>query len=152
MVFWFQNLKVKGVNMLKKVILFLFMGFICLQANPLEQCNNHEVISNLKEKIPSEIFKNMYELSGFKAQGIDYESYEKSMKEMAKHYGKINYTDMIEINSISNFDLNSDSRMAMVNATLKGENRKGLWSVAYKVSSANKTEISDLAYVNGDFE
>ncbi|EAI3388180.1 hypothetical protein ACP0SI_02075 [Campylobacter coli] len=138
--------------MFKKVILFLFIGFIYLQANPLEQCDNAKIISSLKKQIPIEIFKNMYELSGFKAQGIDYESYEKSMKEMAKHYGKTNYTDMIEINSISNFVLNSDSCMVMVNAILKGENRKGLWSVTYKVFSANKVKISKLAYVNGNFK
>lgn len=138
--------------MFKKVILFLFIGCVCLQANPLEQCDNAKIISSLKKQIPSEIFKNMYELSGFKAQGIDYESYEKSMKEMAKYYGKTNYTDMIEINSISNFVLNSDSCMAMVNAILKGENGKGLWSVTYKVFSVNKVKISELAYVNGDFK
>ena len=43
----------------------------------------------------------------------------------------VNYTDMIEINSISNFDLNFDSCMATINAALKGEQRKGLWSVVY---------------------
>ncbi|BDL76270.1 hypothetical protein [Campylobacter jejuni] len=47
----------------------------------------------------------------------------------------VNYTDMIEINSISNFDLNFDSCTATINAALKGEQRKGLWSVVYKVSN-----------------
>lgn len=107
--------------MFKKVILFFLMGFVLLQANSLDKCDNTAVVSNLKEKIPSEIFKNLYELSGLKAQGIDYEDCVKGLKEMAKHDGMVNYTDMIEINSISNFDLNFDSCMATINAALKGE-------------------------------
>ncbi|EPD5780973.1 hypothetical protein ACWU1A_001679 [Campylobacter jejuni] len=71
---------------------------------------------------------------------------------MAKHYGKVNYTDMIEINSISNFDLNFDSCMATINTTLKGEQRKGLWSVVYKVSNINQVKITDITYINGDFQ
>ena len=137
--------------MFKKVILFFLMGFALLQANSLDKCDNTAVVSNLKEKIPSEIFKNLYELSGLKAQGIDYEDYAKGLKEMAKHYGMVNYTDMIEINSISNLDLNFDSCMATINATLKGEQRKGLWSVVYKVSNINQVKITDITYINGDF-
>ncbi|EAJ7870657.1 TPA: hypothetical protein SB731_001440 [Campylobacter jejuni] len=138
--------------MFKKVILFFLMGFASLQANSLNKCDNTAVVSNLKEKIPSEILKNLYELSGLKAQGIDYEDYAKGFKEMVKHYGKVNYTDIIEINSISNFDLNFDSCMATINATLKGEQRKGLWSVVYKVSNINQVEITDITYINGDFQ
>ncbi|MFV0946829.1 hypothetical protein [Campylobacter jejuni] len=138
--------------MFKKVILFFLMGFASLQANSLNKCDNTAVVSNLKEKIPSEILKNLYELSGLKAQGIDYEDYAKVFKEMVKHYGKVNYTDIIEINSISNFDLNFDSCMATINATLKGEQRKGLWSVVYKVSNINQVEITDITYINGDFQ
>ncbi|EAI3126854.1 hypothetical protein ACME30_001797, partial [Campylobacter jejuni] len=126
--------------MFKKVILFFLMGFALLQANSLDKCDNTAVVSNLKEKIPSEIFKNLYELSGLKAQGIDYEDYAKGLKEIAKHDGMVNYTDMIEINSISNFDLNFDSCMATINAALKGEQRKGLWSVVYKVSNINQVK------------
>ncbi|EIM4944735.1 hypothetical protein LM939_001229 [Campylobacter coli] len=138
--------------MFKKVILFFLMGFALLQANSLDKCDNTAVVSNLKEKIPSEIFKNLYELSGLKAQGIDYEDYAKGLKEIAKHDGMVNYTDMIEINSISNFDLNFDSCMATINATLKGEQRKGLWSVVYKVSNINQVKITDITYINGDFQ
>ncbi|ECO5820599.1 hypothetical protein [Campylobacter jejuni] len=138
--------------MFKKVILFFLMGFALLQANLLDKCDNTAVVSNLKEKIPSEIFKNLYELSGLKAQGIDYEDYTKGLKEMAKHDGMVNYTDMIEINSISNFDLNFDSCMATINAALKGEQRKGLWSVVYKVSNINQVKITDITYINGDFQ
>ncbi|EJX9993142.1 hypothetical protein OE485_000783 [Campylobacter jejuni] len=134
--------------MFKKVILFFLMGFALLQANSLDKCDNTAVVSNLKEKIPSEIFKNLYELSGLKAQGIDYEDYAK----IAKHDGMVNYTDMIEINSISNFDLNFDSCMATINAALKGEQRKGLWSVVYKVSNINQVKITDITYINGDFQ
>ncbi|HED5526301.1 TPA: hypothetical protein SE003_000540 [Campylobacter jejuni] len=132
--------------MFKKVILFFLMGFALLQANSLDKCDNTAVVSNLKEKIPSEIFKNLYELSGLKAQGIDYEDYAKGLKEIAKHDGMVNYTDMIEINSISNFDLNFDSCMATINAALKGEQRKGLWSVVYKVSNINQVKITDIIY------
>ncbi len=128
------------------------MGFALLQANSLDKCDNTAVVSNLKEKIPSEIFKNLYELSGLKAQGIDYEDYAKGLKEIAKHDGMVNYTDMIEINSISNFDLNFDSCMATINAALKGEQRKGLWSVVYKVSNINQVKITDITYINGDFQ
>ncbi|EAI4579228.1 hypothetical protein NYK30_000314 [Campylobacter coli] len=138
--------------MFKKVILFFLMGFALLQANSLDKCDNTAVVSNLKEKIPSEIFKNLYELSGLKAQGIDYEDYAKGLKEIAKHDGMVNYTDMIEINSISNFDLNFDSCMATINAPLKGEQRKGLWSVVYKVSNINQVKITDITYINGDFQ
>ncbi|ECQ5366063.1 hypothetical protein FZJ38_00060 [Campylobacter jejuni] len=138
--------------MFKKVILFFLMGFALLQANSLDKCDNTVVVSNLKEKIPSEIFKNLYELSGLKAQGIDYEDYAKGLKEIAKHDGMVNYTDMIEINSISNFDLNFDSCMATINAALKGEQRKGLWSVVYKVSNINQVKITDITYINGDFQ
>ncbi|EAJ8746204.1 MULTISPECIES: hypothetical protein [Campylobacter] len=138
--------------MFKKVILFFLMGFALLQANSLDKCDNTAVVLNLKEKIPSEIFKNLYELSGLKAQGIDYEDYAKGLKEMAKHDGMVNYTDMIEINSISNFDLNFDSCMATINAVLKGEQRKGLWSVVYKVSNINQVKITDITYINGDFQ
>ncbi|EFI2120661.1 hypothetical protein HG863_000734 [Campylobacter jejuni] len=138
--------------MFKKVILFFLMGFDLLQANSLDKCDNTAVVSNLKEKIPSEIFKNLYELSGLKAQGIDYEDYAKGLKEIAKHDGMVNYTDMIEINSISNFDLNFDSCMATINAALKGEQRKGLWSVVYKVSNINQVKITDITYINGDFQ
>ncbi|EDP4745633.1 hypothetical protein FW628_05170 [Campylobacter jejuni] len=138
--------------MFKKVILFFLMGFALLQANSLDKCDNTAVVSNLKEKIPSEIFKNLYELSGLKAQGIDYEDYAKGLKEIAKHDGMVNYTDMIEINSISNFDLNFDSCMATINAALKGEQRKGLWSVVYKVSNINQVKITDITYINGDFQ
>ncbi|HAN0649520.1 TPA: hypothetical protein R5051_000842 [Campylobacter coli] len=138
--------------MFKKVILFFLMGFALLQANSLGKCDNTAVVSNLKEKIPSEIFKNLYELSGLKAQGIDYEDYAKGLKEIAKHDGMVNYTDMIEINSISNFDLNFDSCMATINAALKGEQRKGLWSVVYKVSNINQVKITDITYINGDFQ
>ncbi len=138
--------------MFKKVILFFLMGFALLQANSLDKCDNTAVVSNLKEKIPSEIFKNLYELSGLKAQGIDYEDYAKGLKEIAKHDGMVNYTDMIEINSISNFDLNFDSCMAAINAALKGEQRKGLWSVVYKVSNINQVKITDITYINGDFQ
>ncbi|EAH7284852.1 hypothetical protein D0322_05490 [Campylobacter coli] len=138
--------------MFKKVILFFLMGFALLQANSLDKCDNTAVVSNLKEKIPSEIFKNLYELSGLKAQGIDYEDYAKGLKEIAKHDGMVNYTDMIEINSISNFDLNFDSCMAKINAALKGEQRKGLWSVVYKVSNINQVKITDITYINGDFQ
>ncbi|EPB2705952.1 hypothetical protein ACRDP0_000884 [Campylobacter coli] len=138
--------------MFKKVILFFLMGFALLQANSLDKCDNTAVVSNLKEKIPSEIFKNLYELSGLKAQGIDYEDYAKGLKEIAKHDGMVNYTDMIEINSISNFDLNFDSCMATINAALKGEQRKGLWSVVYKVSNINQAKITDITYINGDFQ
>ncbi|HDZ4292985.1 TPA: hypothetical protein RTB24_000311 [Campylobacter jejuni] len=138
--------------MFKKVILFFLMGFALLQANSLDKCDNTAVVSNLKEKIPSEIFKNLYELSGLKAQGIDYEDYVKGLKEMAKHDGMVNYTDMIEINSISNFDLNFDSCMTTINAALKGEQRKGLWSVVYKVSNINQVKITDITYINGDFQ
>ncbi|EGL8783266.1 hypothetical protein IMC94_001295 [Campylobacter jejuni] len=138
--------------MFKKVILFFLMGFALLQANSLDKCDNTAVVSNLKEKIPSEIFKNLYELSGLKAQGIDYEDYAKGLKEMAKHDGIVNYTDMIEINSISNFDLNFDSCMATINAALKGEQRKGLWSVVYKVSNINQVKITDITYINGGFQ
>ncbi|EKQ8597941.1 hypothetical protein P6042_000355 [Campylobacter jejuni] len=53
--------------MFKKVILFFLMGFALLQANSLDKCDNTAVVSNLKEKIPSEIFKNLCELSGLKA-------------------------------------------------------------------------------------
>nr|EIM3958288.1 hypothetical protein [Campylobacter jejuni] len=116
------------------------------------KCDNTAVVSNLKEKIPSEIFKNLYELSRLKAQGIDYEDYAKGLKEIAKHDGMVNYTDMIEINSISNFDLNFDSCMATINAALKGEQRKGLWSVVYKVSNINQVKITDITYINGDFQ
>ncbi|EJX7263447.1 hypothetical protein OEI70_000788 [Campylobacter jejuni] len=137
--------------MFKKVILFFLMGFALLQANSLDKCDNTAVVSNLKEKIPSEIFKNLYELSGLKAQGIDYEDYAKGLKEIAKHDGMVNYTDMIEINSISNFDLNFDSCMATINAA-KGEQRKGLWSVVYKVSNINQVKITDITYINGDFQ
>lgn len=133
--------------MFKKVILFFLMGFALLQANSLDKCDNTAVVSNLKEKIPSEIFKNLYELSGLKAQGIDYEDYAKGLKEIAKHDGMVNYTDMIEINSISNFDLNFDSCMATINAALKGEQRKGLWSVVYKVSNINQVKITDITYI-----
>ncbi|ELZ8943432.1 hypothetical protein U1D76_001095 [Campylobacter jejuni] len=138
--------------MFKKVILFFLMGFALLQANSLDKCDNTPVVSNLKEKIPSEIFKNLYELSGLKAQGIDYEDYAKGLKEIAKHDGMVNYTDMIEVNSISNFDLNFDSCMATINAALKGEQRKGLWSVVYKVSNINQVKITDITYINGDFQ
>ncbi|EGM8863503.1 TPA: hypothetical protein R6C90_002000 [Campylobacter jejuni] len=138
--------------MFKKVILFFLMGFALLQANSLDKCDNTAVVSNLKEKIPSEIFKNLYELSGLKVQGIDYEDYAKGLKEIAKHDGMVNYTDMIEINSISNFDLNFDSCMATINAALKGEQRKGLWSVVYKVSNINQVKITDITYINGDFQ
>lgn len=138
--------------MFKKVILFFLMGFALLQANSLDKCDNTAVVSNLKEKIPSEIFKNLYELSGLKAQGIDYEDYAKGLKEIAKHDGMVNYTDMIEINSISNFDLNFDFCMATINAALKGEQRKGLWSVVYKVSNINQVKITDITYINGDFQ
>ncbi len=138
--------------MFKKVILFFLMGLALLQANSLDKCDNTAVVSNLKEKIPSEIFKNLYELSGLKAQGIDYEDYAKGLKEIAKHDGMVNYTDMIEINSISNFDLNFDSCMATINAALKGEQRKGLWSVVYKVSNINQVKITDITYINGDFQ
>ncbi|HEG1379395.1 TPA: hypothetical protein SCO37_000927 [Campylobacter jejuni] len=138
--------------MFKKVILFFLMGFALLQANSLDKCDNTAVVSNLKEKIPSEIFKNLYELSGLKAQGIDYEDYAKGLKEIAKHDGMVNYTDMIEVNSISNFDLNFDSYMATINAALKGEQRKGLWSVVYKVSNINQVKITDITYINGDFQ
>ncbi|EAL1938755.1 hypothetical protein IO473_001664 [Campylobacter coli] len=138
--------------MFKKVILFFLMGFALLQANSLDKCDNTAVVSNLKEKIPSEIFKNLYELSGLKAQGIDYEDYAKGLKEIAKHDGMVNYTDMIEINSISNFDLNFDSCMATINAALKGEQRKGLWSVVYKVSNINQVKITDITYINRDFQ
>lgn len=138
--------------MFKKVILFFLMGFALFQANSLDKCDNTAVVLNLKEKIPSEIFKNLYELSGLKAQGIDYEDYAKGLKEMAKHDGMVNYTDMIEINSISNFDLNFDSCMATINAVLKGEQRKGLWSVVYKVSNINQVKITDITYINGDFQ
>ncbi len=138
--------------MFKKVILFFLMGFALLQANLLDKCDNTAVVSNLKEKIPSEIFKNLYELSGLKAQGIDYEDYAKGLKEIAKHDGMVNYTDMIEVNSISNFDLNFDSCMATINAALKGEQRKGLWSVVYKVSNINQVKITDITYINGDFQ
>ncbi|EFV4198371.1 hypothetical protein Q6T70_000717 [Campylobacter jejuni] len=138
--------------MFKKVILFFLMGFALLQANSLDKCDNTAVVSNLKEKIPSEIFKNLYELSGLKAQGIDYEDYAKGLKEIAKHDGMVNYTDMIEINSISNFDLNFDSCMATINAALKGKQRKGLWSVVYKVSNINQVKITDITYINGDFQ
>ncbi len=138
--------------MFKKVILFFLMGFALLQANSLDKCDNTAVVSNLKEKIPSEIFKNLYELSGLKAQGIDYEDYAKGLKEIAKHDGMVNYTDMIEINSISNFDLNFDSCMATINAALKGEQRKGLWSVVYKVSNINQVKITDITYINKDFQ
>ncbi|HFF9255710.1 TPA: hypothetical protein ACGFFO_000537 [Campylobacter jejuni] len=138
--------------MFKKVILFFLMGFVLLQANSLDKCDNTAVVSNLKEKIPSEIFKNLYELSGLKAQGIDYEDYAKGLKEIAKHDGMVNYTDMIEINSILNFDLNFDSCMATINAALKGEQRKGLWSVVYKVSNINQVKITDITYINGDFQ
>lgn len=133
--------------MFKKVILFFLMGFALLQANSLDKCDNTAVVSNLKEKIPSEIFKNLYELSGLKAQEIDYEDYAKGLKEIAKHDGMVNYTDMIEINSISNFDLNFDSCMATINAALKGEQRKGLWSVVYKVSNINQVKITDITYI-----
>ncbi|HEF1317642.1 TPA: hypothetical protein R8R13_001156 [Campylobacter jejuni] len=64
----------------------------------------------------------------------------------------VNYTDMIEINSILNFDLNFDSCMATINAALKGEQRKGLWSVVYKVSNINQVKITDITYINGDFQ
>ncbi|EAI4229837.1 hypothetical protein KB076_001434 [Campylobacter coli] len=138
--------------MFKKVILFFLMGFALLQANSLDKCDNTAVVSNLKEKIPSEIFKNLYELSGLKAQGIDYEDYAKGLKEIVKHDGMVNYTDMIEINSISNFDLNFDSCMATINAALKGEQRKGLWSVVYKVSNINQVKITDITYINEDFQ
>ncbi|EDG4811206.1 hypothetical protein IND24_001586 [Campylobacter jejuni] len=138
--------------MFKKVILFFLMGFALLQANSLDKCDNTAVVSNLKEKIPSEIFKNLYELSGLKAQGIDYEDYAKGLKEIAKHDGMVNYTDMIKVNSISNFDLNFDSCMATINAALKGEQRKGLWSVVYKVSNINQVKITDITYINGDFQ
>lgn len=138
--------------MFKKVILFFLMVFALLQANSLDKCDNTAVVSNLKEKIPSEIFKNLYELSGLKAQGIDYEDYAKGLKEIAKHDGMVNYTDMIEVNSISNFDLNFDSCMATINAALKGEQRKGLWSVVYKVSNINQVKITDITYINGDFQ
>lgn len=138
--------------MFKKVILFFLMGFALLQANSLDKCDNTAVVSNLKEKIPSEIFKNLYELSGLKVQGIDYEDYAKGLKEIAKHDGMVNYTDMIEINSILNFDLNFDSCMATINAALKGEQRKGLWSVVYKVSNINQVKITDITYINGDFQ
>ncbi|HFN7086990.1 TPA: hypothetical protein ACL01T_001475 [Campylobacter coli] len=138
--------------MFKKVILFFLMGFALLQANSLDKCDNTAVVSNLKEKIPSEIFKNLYELSGLKAQGIDYEDYAKGLKEIAKHDGMVNYTDMIEINSISNFDLNFDSCMATINAALKGGQRKGLWSVVYKVSNINQVKITDITYINEDFQ
>lgn len=106
------------------------MGFALLQANSLDKCDNTAVVSNLKEKIPSEILKNLYELSGLKAQGINYEDYTKGFKEMAKHYGKVNYTDMIKINSISNFELNFDSCMTTINATLKG-NRENVFGVLF---------------------
>ncbi len=78
--------------------------------------------------------------------------YAKGLKEIAKHDGMVNYTDMIEINSISNFDLNFDSCMATINAALKGEQRKGLWSVVYKVSNINQVKITDITYINGDFQ
>ncbi|EHT1201851.1 hypothetical protein [Campylobacter jejuni] len=45
--------------MFKKVILFFLMGFASLQANSLNKCDNTAVVSNLKEKIPSEILKNL---------------------------------------------------------------------------------------------
>lgn len=110
----------------------------------LDKCSDSKVVSDLKEKIPSKIFKNAYEFSAFRAAGIDYETYKKAI---AKHY---NYTDVIEINSISNFNLNSDSCTAMINATLRGFESRKLWSVTYKVSSANKTEILDLVYFSED--
>lgn len=42
--------------------------------------------------------------------------------------------------------------MATINAALKGEQRKGLWSVVYKVSNINQVKITDITYINGDFQ
>lgn len=39
--------------------------------------------------------------------------------------------------------------MAMINATF--QEKKGLWSIAYKVSNLNQVEIIDITYLNGDF-
>lgn len=39
--------------------------------------------------------------------------------------------------------------MAMINATF--QEKKSLWSIAYKVSNLNQVEIIDITYLNADF-
>ncbi|TBR79126.1 hypothetical protein DU473_07360 [Campylobacter novaezeelandiae] len=129
--------------MLKKAILFFLMGFVLLQANSLDKCNNIAVISKLKKQIPKEISKNLHELF---VPEVDYEEFEKKLKEI---YGETIYSDIVKIDSISNFSIILDSCMAMINATF--QEKKGLWSIAYKVSNLNQVEIIDITYLNGDF-
>ncbi|WP_187347528.1 hypothetical protein [Campylobacter novaezeelandiae] len=119
------------------------MGFVLLQANSLDKCNNIAVISKLKKQIPKEISKNLHELF---VPEVDYEEFEKKLKEI---YGETIYSDIVKIDSISNFSIILDSCMAMINATF--QEKKGLWSIAYKVSNLNQVEIIDITYLNGDF-
>lgn len=56
--------------MFKKVILFFLMGFALLQANSLDKCDNTAVVSNLKEKIPSEILKIFTNYPDLKPKGL----------------------------------------------------------------------------------
>ncbi|MBK1964344.1 hypothetical protein [Campylobacter novaezeelandiae] len=129
--------------MFKKAILFFLMGFVLLQANSLDKCNNIAVISKLKKQIPKEISKNLHELF---VPEVDYEEFEKKLKEI---YEETIYSDIVKIDSISNFSIILDSCMTMINATF--QEKKGLWSIAYKVSNLNQVEIIDITYLNGDF-
>lgn len=129
--------------MFKKAILFFLMGFVLLQANSLDKYNNIAVISKLKKQIPKEISKNLHELF---VPEVDYEEFEKKLKEI---YGETIYSDIVKIDSISNFSIILDSCMAMINAAF--QEKKGLWSIAYKVSNLNQVEIIDITYLNGDF-
>ncbi|MBK1972970.1 hypothetical protein JG677_02725 [Campylobacter sp. TTU-622] len=136
--------------MFKKIILFFFIRLTFIKADTLNMCSNSLAILKLQEQLPDEIIKNLYKLSGLEAIGVNYEDYEKGLKETAKHYGKANYNDIIEIKSISDFDFDLNSCTAIVNATLG--DKEGVWTISYKVFNTNEIKILNLAYISGDFE
>ncbi|MDK2068736.1 hypothetical protein [Campylobacter jejuni] len=66
--------------MFKKVILFFLMGFALLQANSLDKCDNTAVVSNFKEKIPSEILKIFTNYPDLKPKGLIMKIMQKASK------------------------------------------------------------------------
>ncbi len=56
------------------------MGFALLQANSLDKCDNTAVVSNLKEKIPSEILKIFTNYPDLKPKGLIMKIMQKASK------------------------------------------------------------------------
>lgn len=129
--------------MKKKILLCLFLGFAFLKADTAFECNDPIAIKTLKEQFPDIFFRTLYDLSGWKGQGIDYEDYARHKDDMMEHI-------QIQIHSVSNFEKIEDSCLAFIDASVTdGQTRRGVWGVSYEMKEG-KIEITDYWYNHGD--